>query len=99
MNLKWIHNKIKHTRLFSDAQKVELMALLPDASAEDIRKLGDGIDAFDTRYTHSTARHGKKIQQILADLMHDVPKEDRASYQEAIDEIAMGTELLKSSSV
>lgn len=96
MNLKAISQKIKHTRLFSDAQKVELMALLPDASEEDIRKLGEGIDAFDQKYTRSMAKHSKKMQELLVEFMKDVPEEEKASYQEAIDEIAMGTALLQS---
>lgn len=95
MNLKAISQKIRKTRLFSDAQKVELMALLPEASEADIRKLGEGIDAFDRQYSQSMAKHTKNMQELLADLMKDVPEEEKESYQEAIDEIAMGSALLQ----
>ncbi len=93
---KAVHNKLKNTRLFSDAQKVELFALLPDATEEDIRKLEEGIDAFDRRFHQTVARRGRQIQELLTDVVSHMSEEDREKNQSAIDELNLGLAILAS---
>jgi len=97
MNLKAVSHKLKNTRLFSEAQKVELFALLPDASEEDVRKLEAGIDVFDAKYAASIQQHSKGIMDALSTIMKDMPQEQRDVFRDDVDEIAMGLALLQPS--
>ena len=97
MNLKAVSHKLKNTRLFSEAQKVELFALLPDASEEDLRKLEAGIDVFDAKYASSIQKHSRDIMEALSTIMKDMPPEERDLYRDDVDEIAMGLALLQPS--
>ena len=94
MNLKEVSQKLKNTRLFSEAQKVELFALLPEASEEDIRKLEAGIDAFDAQYASSIKKHSQEVMDALTTIMKNIPENERQQYQDEVDEIAMGLALL-----
>lgn len=98
MNLKGISQKIQHTRLFSDAQKVQLLAMLPEASEEDIAKLEQGIDAFDREYALTIDKNTKKMARLLADMFKDSPDEEKKRYAGAVDEISMGLALLQPAS-
>lgn len=90
-----IHKKIQQTRLFSDAQKVNLLVQLTDASKEDKQKLEEGIDAFDREYKAAMERRGEEVLELLTTIMKDMPEEERKKNQDTIDEIVMGTALLQ----
>ena len=90
-----IHKKIQATRLFSDAQKVQLLVQLADASQEDKQKLEEGIDAFDREYTDTMGKRGEEILELLTTIMKDMPEEERKKNQDTIDEIVMGTAILQ----
>lgn len=95
MNLKQVSDKIQHTRVFTDAQKVKLLVELVDASQEDIEKLGDGIDAFDREYKISMEKQSREIIGLLTSIMKDMPEDERRKNQDAVDDIIMGTALLQ----
>ncbi len=90
-----VRRKIQKTRLFSDPQKVELLVKLEGASDEDVRKLEEGIDAFDREYGKAMEKRGAEIRERLAAILKDMPEDERNKNQEAIDEVLMGTALLK----
>lgn len=90
-----IHKKIQATRLFSDAQKVQLLVQLADASEEDKAKLEEGIDAFDREYKEAMGKRGEEILELLTTIMKDMPEEERKKNQDTIDEIVMGTAILQ----
>lgn len=90
-----IHKKIQKTRLFSDAQKVQLLVQLADASEEDKWKLEAGIDAFDKEYKEAMEKRGEEILELLTTIMNDMPEEERKKNQDTIDEIVMGTAILQ----
>lgn len=90
-----IHKKIQATRLFSDAQKVQLLVQLADASEEDKKKLEEGIDAFDREYKDAMGKRGEEILELLTTIMKDMPEEERKKNQDTIDEIVMGTAILQ----
>lgn len=93
---KAVYKKLKQTKLFSDAQKTELFALLPDASEEDIRKLEAGIDAFDSRFQDAVQAGSSRIQDILAEAASGMTDEEWEDNQEAVDQVALGFALLTS---
>jgi len=93
--LKSLAKKIKDTRLFSDPQKVELLSLLEDSSAEDKKKLEAGIDAFDREYAKAVSKHTAQIQSVLGHALKDMTEEERKHNQDAIDELKMGLTLLQ----
>ncbi|GEM_PF-709709 len=90
-----IHKKIQATRLFSDAQKVQLLVQLTDASEDDKKKLEEGIDAFDREYKEAMGKRGEEILELLTMIMKDMPEEERKKNQDTIDEIVMGTAILQ----
>lgn len=95
MNLKAVSKKIRFTRLFSDAQKVEILSMLPEASKDDVGKLEAGIDAFDKQFKATIEKRSREIMSLLTDLMKDMPEEEKKKHREAIDEITMGLALIQ----
>ncbi len=96
MTLKsMIHKKIQQTRLFSDAQKVNLLVQLADASEDDTRKLEEGIDAFDCEYKDTMEKRGEEILALLTTIMKDMPEDEKKKNQDVIDEIVMGAAILQ----
>lgn len=91
---KAVYKKLKETRLFSDSQKVQIFALLPDASEEDMKKLEAGIDTFDAKYREAVNGKSEAIQTMLDDAVEQMDAEDLQKNQEAIDEISLGLALL-----
>ncbi len=92
--LKNLARKIRDTRLFSDPQKVELLVILEEASAEDKKKLEAGIDAFDREYKAAVVKHTAQIRSLLGHALKDMTEEERKLNQDAIDELKMGLTLL-----
>lgn len=95
MNLKGVSKKIQQTRLFSDAQKVELLVKLQEASREDVKKLESGIDVFDQEYKVAIEKRSREILELMGELLHDKTPEEKKKYQDAIDEVVMGLALLQ----
>lgn len=91
-----VHKKLSETKLFSDAQKVELFAMLPDAPQDDLRKLEAGIDAFDRQYRRMIAKRTKQIQDLLVQAVSEMSPEERDKNQEGIDELNLGLVVLAS---
>lgn len=94
MTSKWIREKIKNTRLFSDAQKVELLVALDDASPAEVKKLEAGIDTFEREYAKTVKKHTAQIRSILGHAVKGMSKEEKQMNQDAIDEIQIGLSLL-----
>lgn len=93
--LKNLAKKIRDTRLFSDPQKVEILAMLEEASAEDKQKLEAGIDLFDREYEKAVKKHTAQIESILGHAIQDMSEEERKLNQDAIDELKLGLALLQ----
>lgn len=96
MNLKQVRNKIAQTRLFSDAQKVELLVKLDDASETDQKKLEAGIDVFDREYEKRMAKRKAEMQALLGEMVDGMTDEEAKHNQEAIAEMVVGLGLLTS---
>lgn len=92
--MKNLTKKIQDTKLFSDAQKVDLLVKLQDASEEDKMKLEAGIDIFDAEYAKAVAKHSAQIRSILGHAVKDMSEEERNENQVAIDEIKLGLAFL-----
>lgn len=92
--MKSLIKKIHDTRLFSDPQKVELLAMLEEASEADKRKLEAGIDAFDREYKKAVTKHTAQIKSILGHAVKDMTPEERKLNQDALDEIKLGLAFL-----
>lgn len=94
-HLKSLTKKIQDTRLFSDAQKVELYVQMESANAEDKKKLEEGIDAFDTEYAKAVAKHTAQIQSVLGHAVKDMSEEEKELNSEAINTIKLGLAFLE----
>ncbi len=94
MNLKQVRKKIQQTRLFSDAQKVELLVKLEDASETDQKKLEAGIDVFDREYSKRMVKRKTEMQALLGEMVENMTDEEAKLNQEAIAEIVVGLGLL-----
>jgi hypothetical protein len=86
--------KIQATRLFSDAQKIELLVLLWDASEADKKKLEAGIDAFDAQYEKAVAKGRQKIKSVLGHVEKDMNPAEKAENQAALDQLSLGLAFL-----
>jgi hypothetical protein len=96
MNDSTIYKKIQQTKLFSDAQKVEVLVAVADASPEDIAKLEAGIDVFDEQYGNAIAKHVAQIQSLLGHTVKDMTPEEKKEQQAALRTIGTGLGLLSS---
>ncbi|MEK7577694.1 MAG: hypothetical protein AAB492_03730 [Patescibacteria group bacterium] len=94
MNLKQLRNTIQTTRLFSDAQKVDLLVKLDEASLEDQTKLEAGIDVFDREYEKRMAKRKEEMQALLGEMVEGMTEEEATLNQQAIAEIVVGMGLL-----
>ena len=86
--------KIQATYLFSDAQKVDLLVVLNDASSEDKKHLEEGIDIFDKEYAKAIAKHGAQIQSVLGHAVKDMSEEEKRQNNDAIEEMKLGLAFL-----
>jgi hypothetical protein len=96
MNDSTIYKKIQQTKLFSDAQKVEVLVAVADASPEDIAKLEAGIDVFDEQYRNAIEKHVAQIQSLLGHTVKDMTPEEKKEQQAALRTIGTGLGLLSS---
>lgn len=88
--------KIRDTKLFNDAQKVELMAALEDASTTDKKRLEAGIDIFDREHKKAVEKHSAQLRSLLGHLERTMSEEDRKANKDAIDEMKLGLTFLTS---
>lgn len=86
--------KIRDTKLFSDSQKVDLLAALDDATDADKKKLEAGIDAFDREYAKAVKKRTDQIRSILGHAVKDMTVDEKKKNQDAIDEIKLGLAFL-----
>lgn len=96
MNLKQVRKKIQQTRLFSDAQKVELLVRLDDASETDQKKLEAGIDVFDREYEKRMAKRKEEMHALLGEMVETMTDDEAKANQESIAEMVVGLGLLTS---
>lgn len=89
-----IHRKIQATKLFTDAQKVDILVTLAEASDEDKAKLEAGIDAFDQQYVSSIAKHAQQIRSVLGHATKDMSDEEKAQHEAALRTVDVGLGIL-----
>lgn len=94
MNDSKISKKIQATKLFSDAQKVDVLVALTDASEADKAKLEAGIDAFDEQYAKAIEKHAQQIKSILGHALNHASPEEKTAQEEALQVINTGLGLL-----
>lgn len=89
-----LKRKIQHTRLFSDTEKIELLVLLDELSAEDRRALEETIDGFDAKYVSSAGALKDDVQKGLTALNHDLSEEEKVQMEDAVMATQLGLWLL-----
>lgn len=94
MNDLMINKKIQATKLFTDAQKVDILVALADASDEDRAKLEAGIDAFDAQYSSAITKHAQQIRSILGHTTKDMSPEEKKQHEEALRVVDVGLGIL-----
>lgn len=96
MTSEKIYKKVQQTRLFSDAQKIDILAKLPQASAADVAKLEAGIDVFDAEYAKIMKRRGDEIAATVNDALKDLSLEELRDNRGSVNEILTGLAVLTS---
>lgn len=94
MNDLRINKKIQATKLFSDAQKVDVLVAMAEASEEDKAKLEAGIDAFDREYQAAITKHTQQIRSLLGHTTKDMSPEEKKKHEESLGLINAGLGLL-----
>ena len=89
-----LSKKTQATRLFSDAQKVDLLVALPEASEEDKMKLEEGIDTFDREYKKAITKRSHEIRSLVSQAVNNMDDSDKAKSKDALDELELGFALL-----
>lgn len=89
-----IKKKIRNTKLFTDAQKVELLVGLEEITPAEKRQLEEVIDVFDAQYRQAVEKHVQQIRSLLGHLTKHMTNEQKKKYQDTLDEIKLGLSLL-----
>lgn len=89
-----VKKKIQKTRLFSDAEKIELLVRLDELTADDQRVLEETIDGFDATYVASVGALKDGVQHGLAALNQDLSEEEKAQTKDAVMATQLGLGLL-----
>lgn len=89
-----IRKKIHDTKLFTDAQKVELLVGLDEITASEKRQLEESIDTFDLEYRQAVDKHTQQVRSLLGHLTKHMTDEQKKKHQDTLDEIELGLSLL-----
>ncbi len=89
-----LKKKIQHTRLLSDAEKIELLVRFDELSYDDRKALEETIEGFDTQYAASSGVLKDEMQKGIAVLQEDVSEEEKVQTEDAIAVTQLGLGLL-----
>lgn len=91
MNLKL---KIKSTTLFTDEDKVAILAAVDTYSADDVKALEGIIDEFDTKHSRAVSEYKKSVYGVLDGIVAKSSLSDKKRFQSAASDVRSGIDSL-----
>lgn len=89
-----LNQKIETTTLFSDEDKIAILAAVDDYSEADKKALGDIIDEFDAKHRNAVSEYKTSVQHVLDDIVKKAAPKETKRYQQASYTIRKGIDAL-----
>lgn len=89
-----LKQKIKETTLFSDEDKIAILAAVDTYPAEDAKRLEAIVDEFDATYRAAVSEYKSSVYDVLDDVVTKANPQDKQRFQAAAATIRSGIDLL-----
>lgn len=91
MDLK---HKIKNTTLFSDEDKIAILAAVDTYSAGDTKALEAIVDEFDAKHKAAISEYKTSVYGVLDDIVKKANSQDKKRFQSATSTLKSGVDML-----
>lgn len=92
--MQQLKHKIQHTTLFSDEDKIAILAAVDTYSPEDIKALEGIIDEFDAKHSQAISEYKKSVHGVLDTIVVKVSPADKKRFQNAASDVRAGVDAL-----
>lgn len=89
-----LKHKIQHTTLFSDEDKIAILAAVDTYSADDTKALEAIIDEFDAKHTAAISEYKSSVYGVLDDIVKKANPQDKKRFQSAASDVKGGLDAL-----
>lgn len=89
-----LKQKIHHTTLFSDEDKISILAAADTYSSDDIKALEAIIDEFDAKHSQAISEYKKSVYSVLDTIVAKASPTDKKRFQSAAGSIRQGVDTL-----
>lgn len=89
-----LKQKIQHTSLFSDEDKIAILAAVDGYTPEDIKALEGIVDEFDTKHREAISEYKKSVATVLAGVVAKAAPSDQIKFKEAASLVQSGVDEL-----
>ncbi len=89
-----LKQKIANTTLFSDEDKVSIMAALETYDASDLESLEAIIDEFDARHQEAVSEYKSSVYEALNEIVKKAAPSDKQRFQNAASDIRAGVDAM-----
>ena len=91
-----LKQKIKETALFSDEDKIAILAAVDTYSGEDAKALETIIDEFDTNYKSAISEYKKSVYGVLDQIVGKAKLVEKKRMETAVSTIKTGVDVILS---
>lgn len=85
-----LKKKIQETRLFTDKEKIEILAEFDAVTAADRVKLEAIIDEYDAKYNATMGTFRRHINEELDSIESDASADEKERVKDSVDKIRSG---------
>ena len=86
--------KIHHTTLFSDEDKIAILAAVDTYSTDDVKALEGIIDEFDSKHQKAISEYKKSVYDVLDTIVTKASPTDKKRFQSAASDVRAGVDAL-----
>lgn len=89
-----LKKKIADTKLFSDEDKIAILAVVDMYSADDVKALEAIIDEFDVKHQEAVSEYKKSVYGVLDTVVAKASPSDKKRFQSAASDVRSGLDAL-----
>lgn len=87
-----LKHKIQHTTLFSDEDKIAILAAVDTYAADDIKALEAIVDEFDAKHQEAVSEYKKSVYGVLDTIIAKASPADKKRFQNAASDVRSGVD-------
>lgn len=92
--MQQLKQKIKDTTLFSDEDKIAILAAVDSYASDDISALEAIIDEFDTKHKEATSEYKSSVYGVLGQIVENAKPQEKKRFHHAASTIRSGVDML-----